>query len=76
MLKTTTWSPDTCDCTLHYEWDTDTTEDERVHTPVEVSHAGHPTQRCAKHSHHADVHALHQAVLAENQAKNRAINAH
>ena len=33
-IKTTTWSPDTCDCVLHYSWDDEVPQDERVHTPV------------------------------------------
>lgn len=34
MRKVTTWSPDTCECTLHYEWDSDLSAEDRVHTPV------------------------------------------
>lgn len=72
MKKVTTWRPDTCDCELHYEWDTDHPEDSRVHTPVEVHPHGHGTKRCPLHSHHGDVHDLHNAVVAHNRAKNKA----
>lgn len=70
MKKTTTWRPDTCDCELFYEWDTDHPEDVRVHTPVETHPHGHGTRRCKKHAHLADVNSLHDNVLAENRAKN------
>lgn len=66
MLKQTQWSPDTCKCVLIYEWDTDTKEADRVHTPV----SGTP---CAAHAEYTDTTEHHAAVLKENQTKNQAI---
>src|SRR5678815_2355976 len=87
MIKITTWHPDTCDCTIHYAWDTETTEDERVHTPVErdgvastVDVNGRtaiapklPTKRCKVHKHLMHHVKHHDTVLEENQRKNISI---
>ena len=32
MKKITRWSPDSCGCVVEYEWDTDTSENDRMHT--------------------------------------------
>ena len=63
MIKTTTWRPDTCDCEVEYDWDTETSEDARVHTPKQFN------RRCAPHQ------ALSEqmqwgAVVDENRRKN------
>ena len=75
MLKTTTWKPDTCGCELHYQWDTDASQDSRSHTPVEsfVDASGEVkvTKYCPEHSDHT-VHSLHAQVVEENQSKNYA----
>lgn len=41
MIKQTTWRPDTCECVIIYEWDTDVSEDERVHTPIATTFCTH-----------------------------------
>jgi len=66
MLKVTTWSPDTCKCVLEYSWDTDTPQDQRVHSPHTVALA------CSVHQG-MDLNIHHSKVLLENQGKNVAI---
>jgi hypothetical protein len=66
MIKRTRWSPDTCDCVIDYEWDTDAPLGERVHTAV----ASTP---CHLHRTLPDHVAIHAAVMAENVGKNRLI---
>jgi hypothetical protein len=68
-LKGNAHRPDTCGCSVAYWWDD--READRVHTPV-----NHPeyTIRCEHHAHHEDHIAHHDAVVAENQAKNVAVN--
>lgn len=63
MTHTTRWSPDTCGCTVEYEWDDAVPQDLRVHTPAAVVH------RCAAHAALADA-AVHAAVGSENMRKN------
>lgn len=65
MTKVTRWYPDTCGCVIDLQWDSEAPSDQRVHTPV-------ATTACSVHAPHAGKHdALHAAVLAENQHKNR-----
>lgn len=63
MIKTTQWSPDTCGCTITYEWDTEQKEEERTHT---ISHA----TPCEYHIAHPTNHLLFNAVKKENTEKN------
>lgn len=74
MIQTTTWSPDTCPCTLHYSWDDSVPADQRVHTPVEsvTTHDGTVllTKRCQYHVTSNIVEGLHGLVIGENQRKN------
>lgn len=76
--KVTTWRPDTCGCTIHYEWDFDLPVEERVHTPVEhvTTYDGRfvPHSKCERHAHLPDHVSHYNAVLAENQKKNAAFN--
>lgn len=66
MIKTTTWTPDTCSCTIVYEWDSTLSEEKRVHTPISA-------KNCSDHSHFSNDHVtLFNAILAENQGKNKA----
>lgn len=69
MAKNVTiWSPDTCGCVIHYEWDTEVPAQQRVHTAVAGGHV------CGDHAQHAaDHHARHAVVAEENQRKNRAL---
>jgi hypothetical protein len=64
--------PDTCGCSVAYWWDDRVHQGDRVHTPVE--HPVH-TKRCELHAHHTDHVAHHDAVVADNRAKNIAVNA-
>lgn len=45
MIKVTRFQPSTCNCIVHYEWDTDVNEDARVHTVTEV-------EVCDKHKNY------------------------
>lgn len=61
MIKVTRWHPDTCGCVIDYEWDTETTAETRVHTPVSI-------QACEHHQ----VNTWDE-VRAENKRKNDAV---
>lgn len=66
-IQKTTWSPDTCKCTLEYEWDDAVPQELRTHTIANVVKA------CPIHDHHTDKIAHYDDVMAENQSKNKAI---
>lgn len=34
MINVTQWQPDTCDCKILFEWDTEVPQEERVHTAI------------------------------------------
>jgi len=63
MIKTTRWRPDTCDCVIEYEWDTDVASEDRVHTFKAAPNIG------AEHAALSGV-ALYDAVQSENRRKN------
>lgn len=67
MITTTRWSPDTCDCVLEYEWDTEVSEDLRVHTPKE------PVRVCDDHKVNPKPE-VHDKVHEENTRKNKALD--
>jgi hypothetical protein len=67
MITTTRWSPDTCDCVLEYEWDTDSPEDTRVHTFKNIE------RKCDSHAGLNQDHAHYDHVVKENQTKNKMI---
>ena len=77
MKHITTWSPDTCGCELHYEWDDAIPEAERVHTPVEefIDSAGNirRSKKCDHHKLLATKEEHHTKILAENQGKNKVL---
>lgn len=58
-MKTTKWSPDTCDCVIEYEWDETLPAEERTHTQKSI-------EPCEHHAHMDD-------VLVENRGKNQAM---
>jgi len=66
MKKITTWSPDTCDCVINYEWDDTTPEDTRTHTVSSV------VKKCSFHEG-LNLSANYDAILEENTRKNLAI---
>jgi hypothetical protein len=45
MIKTTVWKPDTCDCEVRFQWDT---EDPNLQTEPTLTYVG--GQRCPLHS--------------------------
>ncbi len=63
MIKTTTWSPDTCGCRIEYDWDTEVAQDSRTHTLKQF------VKRCPAHSTGTEVVA-YAAVTDENTRKN------
>lgn len=64
MKKITRWHPDTCNCIIEYEWDTE--------EPAESRH--HVFRNCTICSHHAGLSAaaVYETVGRENRSKNRA----
>lgn len=59
-------------CSVFYWWDDREPSDVRTHNPVD--HPVH-TKRCKHHAHLDDHEDHHATILAENQAKNIAVNA-
>ena len=77
MKHITTWSPDTCGCELHYEWDDTLPEGQRVHTPVEefIDSSGNVrrSKKCEHHKLLATKEDHHTKILTENQGKNKVL---
>jgi hypothetical protein len=63
-IKTTRWSPDTCGCSIDYQWDDSLPNDQITITPVGV-----PT-KCAAHSSIAAVPTAFNTISEENGRKN------
>lgn len=68
MIKTTLWRPDTCGCEIEYTWDTNTTEDLRVHELLRIK------SKCEHHAGLLDAEC-HNQVKKENLHKNHVIGA-
>lgn len=66
-IQTTTWSPDTCECVIEYQWDDTISQEERVHTPSNI------VKTCPVHSALPDKEKKYTEVLKENQTKNKAV---
>ena len=64
-IQKTQWSPDTCRCSIEYEWDDSVSAELRTHTMASI-------QKCTIHSSLTDSNA-YVAVVDENQSKNKAI---
>jgi len=64
MIKKTVWSPDTCDCKIEYEWNTDDSASSRKHTVSKILNV------CEAHKDLADNATKFLSVLEENQRKN------
>ena len=64
MKKITRWTPDTCDCAIEYEWDTDDAPETRTHVVKSVGpsaiHSGTPEE-------------VYTKVVEENKNKNKAV---
>ncbi len=67
MKNTTRWSPDTCDCILEYEWDSELPQEERVHIPLP------PVKVCDDHKIHPQTET-HDKVQEENTRKNKVLD--
>lgn len=65
MIKTTIWRPDTCECEIEYEWDTSSSEDQRMHFLKKM-------KRCNHHDEQDSV--AFEKVKDENKRKNRFIS--
>lgn len=63
-IKVTRWTPDTCGCTLEYEWDDEDPNDTRVHTFSALK------RKCGSHVGISDEAQVYDHVLKENQTKN------
>lgn len=63
-IKITTWSPDTCDCVLAYEWDDSVAENQRTHSLYNV------IRRCPDHQSLGTNQTVFSTVLEENPRKN------
>lgn len=65
-MRTTRWSPDTCQCVLEYEWDETVPQEDRVHTFKGIVH------RCLIHEllGYLENSNLYDKVLQENTRKN------
>ena len=76
MKKVTIWKPDTCECQLLLEWDTDQDEKDRVHTAIEsyVNDRGEEFKaiRCSTHQI-KDIKNHHSEINEENTHKNKSI---
>lgn len=61
-MNSTTWSPDTCDCVITYDWDSNSKESERTHTNYRF------IKKCKEHEVQK-----HDIIIEENVMKNNAI---
>lgn len=68
-IKVIQWSPDTCECVLEYEYDTEDTKTNKTFTGRNVISA------CPRHSGAASPNATFGQVLADNNVKNNTLRA-
>lgn len=68
MINTTRWRPDTCECELLYSWDSDVSEEKRVHSFDKAE------KKCEAHADVPD-DILWDTIVTENQKKNAVVNA-
>lgn len=61
-MKTTRWTPDTCDCVLEYEWDETKSQSERTHAFKNV------VKKCDAHQNSQQPY---DTVKEENERKNK-----
>lgn len=66
MIKTTLWQPDTCECKLEYQWDTEQNANNRTFTGT-VIHA-----TCPRHTGAPNPNALFSQVKGDNNLVNDA----
>jgi hypothetical protein len=65
-IHRTLWTPDTCDCSIEYEWDDAVDAKQRTHTAYKV----HKVCEAHQHKSISDHHEHYKTILAENQSKN------
>ena len=65
MIRKTTWSPDTCECVLEFEWDDAVDPEMRTHSVSQVK------KTCADHEGIASEGVQFTSVMAENKTKNQ-----
>lgn len=68
MINTTRWRPDTCGCEIEYTWDTEASEEDRVHTVSNI------TKACDAHKNHP-IETHFEKVVEENTSKNQVLSA-
>lgn len=66
VTRTTTWSPDTCQCVIEYTWDDTVPEDSRTHSISNV------VSKCSFHQGLATKDNVWNVVMEENPRKNNA----
>lgn len=64
--RTQLFSPDTCQCQIHEEWDDETSNETRFHT------FHHMERVCSAHQNLSG-EAIYQQVMAENRRKNTVV---
>lgn len=79
VIKITRWSPDTCGCTIDYEWDTEVPASERIHTLkefIKICNKHRPSNTISSNNITESVHqhsiTLYEQVVEENRRKNLA----
>jgi hypothetical protein len=66
-IKTTRYSPDTCECVLEYTWDDTVAEENRTHTLSNF------INRCSAHSSLSSDNDRWNTIFDENPRKNIAL---
>lgn len=66
-IKTTRWSPDTCNCILEYTWDDSLPNDQITVTPSNI------VGKCPAHTSFETTQEVFNVVNEENPRKNKAI---
>lgn len=69
MIRSTIWKPDTCKCVVEYNWD------DSVELTPETTTVKNAIHKCEYHNHILDNELWLDTLFAENQNKNRVINA-
>jgi hypothetical protein len=67
-MKITRWRPDTCNCTIEYEWDKDLPAADRVHTGTAI------VKDCPDHAGITDPVQFYDVIADENSRKNKIWN--
>ena len=66
-IQETTWTPDTCDCTVTFEWDDSVPAEQRVHTFKRID-------KPEKVHENLSPEEQFETIKEENQRKNKAIS--